>query len=144
MFVGNDYIKLFKHPLKTTRWKKEFPLRLENFMFSYPAKPHHPLRGGRDKPWAIEFMTTNPLLAWRPPPAGTFLWSCRVISLYRINGLYTPLVRDISLVKSYTYSQVAGSAWRLLTNIPHCCTIRIGLFSDPMWSINLSVTITEL
>jgi len=43
-----------------------------------------------------------------------------------------------------TFPQVAGSAVRLLTNIPHCCTIRIGLFSDPMWSINLSVSTTGL
>lgn len=43
-----------------------------------------------------------------------------------------------------TFLQVAGSAVRLLTNIPHCCTIRIGVFSDPMWSINLSVSTTGL
>jgi len=42
------------------------------------------------------------------------------------------------------FLQVAGSVVRLLTNIPHCCTIRIGVFSDPMWSINLSVTTTSL
>ena len=41
-----------------------------------------------------------------------------------------------------TFSQIAGSAVRLLTNIPHCCTVRIGVFSDPMWSIDLPVTTT--
>lgn len=40
--------------------------------------------------------------------------------------------------------QIAGSVVRLLTNIPHCCTIRIGVFSDPMWPINLSVLATNI
>ena len=43
-----------------------------------------------------------------------------------------------------TFQQIAGSAVRLLTNIPHCCTIHVGVFSDPMWSINLSVLTTSL
>ena len=38
---------------------------------------------------------------------------------------------------------MAGSAFRPLTNIPHCCTIHIGVFPDPMWSINLSVMTTS-
>ena len=42
-----------------------------------------------------------------------------------------------------TFPQIAGSAVRPLTNIPHCCTIHIGVFSDPMWSINLSVMTTS-
>ena len=42
------------------------------------------------------------------------------------------------------FFQVAGSVARLLTNIPHCCTIRIGVFSDPMWLINLSVATMRL
>ena len=45
--------------------------------------------------------------------------------------------------KVITFLQMAGSAVRLLTNIPHCCTIHIGVFSDPMWSINLSVLTTR-
>jgi len=46
--------------------------------------------------------------------------------------------------KLHTFPQIAGSAVRLLTKIPHCCTIHIGVFSDPMWSINLSVSTTGL
>jgi len=42
-----------------------------------------------------------------------------------------------------TFHQIAGSAVRPLTNIPHCCTVHIGVFSDPMWSINLSVLTTS-
>ena len=45
--------------------------------------------------------------------------------------------------KTITFHQMAGSAVRPLTNIPHCCTIHIGVFSDPMWSINLSVLTTN-
>ena len=47
------------------------------------------------------------------------------------------------VVKTITFLQIAGSAVRLLTNIPHCCTVHIGVFSDPMWSINLSVLTTS-
>jgi len=43
-----------------------------------------------------------------------------------------------------TFPQIAGSAVRPLTNIPHCCTIHIGVFSDPMWPVNLSVLATSL
>jgi len=42
--------------------------------------------------------------------------------------LFKPNIANLS----YTFPQVAGSAVRPLTNIPHCCTKRIGVFSDPM------------
>jgi len=46
----------------------------------------------------------------------------------KYNYLFKPNIVN----RSYTFPQVAGSAVRPLTNIPHCCTIRIGVFSDPM------------
>ena len=47
------------------------------------------------------------------------------------------------LLYIFTFPQIAGSAVGLLTNIPHCCTIHIGVFPDPMWPINLSVMTTS-
>ena len=43
-----------------------------------------------------------------------------------------------------TFFQVTGSALRPLTNIPHCCTQKHWVFSDPMWSINFPVTTTVI
>jgi hypothetical protein len=57
---------------------------------------------------------------------------------------HTHMWRVITTVSLLPPSQVAGSVLRPLTNIPHCCTIHIGVFSDPMWSINLSVATTSL
>ena len=59
-----------------------------------------------------------------------------------IFNTYILIKANITSVLGHMFTQIAGSAVRLLTNIPHCCTIRIGVFSDPMWSIDLPVTTT--
>jgi len=60
---------------------------------------------------------------------------------YIISPLYLHMV-SLLPGRSGSPFQVAGSAVRPLTKIPHCCTIRIGVFSDPMWSIDLSASTT--
>jgi hypothetical protein len=46
--------------------------------------------------------------------------------------LFIKIIIIIFFIKNLKIIQIAGSVVRLLTNIPHCCASRPGIFSDPL------------